>query len=82
MEMMMKQLSLSATVDLPSDAFEASAVYRQVEAPWNALVGVLNDMPGVAFTAKAKELQTRAKPKQPRKPRKPRLVETPPPEAA
>lgn len=68
----MKQLHLTALVELPEDLFEASEVICSVKGPWEAALDTLKNRPGLVFRDNAEVLEVRAK--TPRKPRKPRLV--------
>lgn len=67
----MKQLCLSAVIDLPDDLFEASELIHSVKVPWYAALQTLKERE-VAFKHSQEVLEVRAK--APRKSRKPRLV--------
>lgn len=74
----MKQLALSALVDLPEDRFEAAGLTFKLSAPWLALLREL-DTAGIKYQANVDEMETRNKGG---RPRKPRIAAVPPPEAA
>jgi len=57
----MKQLSLSAIIDLPEDVFAAAQVTASVAAPWAALLVALKDAQ-IGHVAKHETIETRAKP--------------------
>ena len=75
---MPKRLSVSFLVTIPSDPFDAAAVYQQLQPSWTALLDALKAT-GAEFHSNISETEVRAK----RAPRKPRLTTVPPaPEAA
>jgi hypothetical protein len=73
----MKQLLLSAVIDLPDDLFDASVIIQSVKVPWYAALQTIKEQ-GAQFKHSQEVIETRAKAT--RTPRKPRLV--PLPEAA
>jgi hypothetical protein len=71
----MKQLCLSAIIELDDDLFASSEVIRSVREPWSRMLAVLSDS-GVPFKHSQEIMDIRTKAK--RAPRKPKLVMTPP----
>ena len=67
----MKQLCLSAVIDLPDDLFEASEVTLSVKVPWYAALQQLKEKQ-VEFKHSQEVLEVRPKAKTTRK--QPRLV--------